>query len=51
MWYELSFLTGMVIGNRGRGGPKTRLSDNIKDIFGLTMAQVKRNAKIELNGR
>ena len=42
---EKNLLTGMVKGNRGRGKPKTRLSDNIKDICGLTMVQVERNAQ------
>ena len=42
---EKNLLTGMVIGDRGRGKPETRLSDNIKDICGLTMVQVERNAQ------
>ena len=42
---EKNLMTGMVIGNRGRGKPKTRLSDNIKDICGLMMVQVERNAQ------
>ena len=42
---EKNLLTGMVIGYRGRDRPKTRLSDNIKDICGLTMVQVERKAQ------
>ena len=42
---EKNLLTGMIIGNRGRGRPKTRLSDKIKDICGLTMVQVERNVQ------
>ena len=42
---EKNLMTGMVIENRGRGKPKTRLSDNIKDICGLMMVQVERNAQ------
>ena len=45
-----NLLTGMVLGNRGRGRPKTRYSDNIRDICGLTMVQVERKHKIGLNG-
>ncbi len=32
-------LTGMVIGPRGRGQPKTRLSDSLKELTGLTMGE------------
>ena len=48
---EKNLLTGMVIGNRGRGRPKTRLSDNIKDICGLTMVQVERKAQDRVEWR
>ncbi len=42
---EKKLLTGIVIGNRERGKPKTRLSDNIKDMCRLTMTQVERKAQ------
>ena len=42
---EKRLLTGMVMGNRGRGRPKTRLSDNIKKISGLTMVEAERKAQ------
>ena len=48
---EKNLLTGMVIGNRRRGRPKTRLSDNIKDICGLTMVQVERKAQDRVEWR
>ena len=38
-------LTGMVMQNRGRGRPKTRLSDNVKEISGLTMVEAERMAQ------
>ncbi len=42
---EKNLLTGIVIGNRGRGRQKTRLSENIKDIYRLTMVQVERKVQ------
>ncbi len=48
---EKHVLTGMVIGNRGRDKPKTRLSGNIKDICGLTtLYKLKERRKIEYHG-
>ena len=46
-----NLLTGMVLGNRGRGRPKTRYSDNIRDICGLTMVQVERKAQDRVEWR
>ena len=42
---EKNLLTGTVIGNKRRSRPRTRLSDSIKDICGLTMVQVERKAQ------
>ncbi len=48
---EKNVLTGMVVGNRGRDKPKTRLSGNIKDICGLTtLYKLKERRKIEYHG-
>ncbi len=46
---EKNLLTGIVIGNRGRGRTEARLSYNIKDICRLMMVQVERK-QIELSG-
>ncbi len=48
---EKNLLMGMVMGNRGRGRPKTRLSDNIRDICGLTMVEVERRAQDRVGWR
>lgn len=34
------FLFGSVLGNRRRGGTKTRLSDNVKKIAGTSMPEL-----------
>ena len=48
---EKNLPTGMFVGNRDRGKPKTRPSDNIKDICGLTMAEVERKAQDRVEWR
>ncbi|XP_027222208.2 uncharacterized protein [Penaeus vannamei] len=42
---------GMVMGKRERGRPKTRLSDNIKEVCGLTMVEAERAAQERENWR
>ena len=42
---EETLLLGPVYGKRLRGRPKTRLSDNIKEICGLTMVETERKAQ------
>ena len=41
---EKTLLLGSVYGKRLRGRPKTKLSDNIKEICGLTMVETERKA-------
>ena len=48
---EKSLLMGMVPGSRGRGRRKTRLSDHLKDICGLTMVEMFRAAQDRDNWR
>ena len=38
-------MMGMVYGKRKRGRPKTRYSDNIRELTGMSMAQVVRKAQ------
>ena len=40
-----TLLIGSVYGTRTRGRPKTRLSDNIKEMCGLTMVELERKAQ------
>ncbi|XP_042876027.1 uncharacterized protein LOC122255792 [Penaeus japonicus] len=42
---ERTLLIGSVYGTRTRGRPKTRLSDNIKEMCGLTMVKLERKAQ------
>ena len=42
---EKILLLGSVYGKRLQGRPKTRLSDNIKEIYGLTMVETERKAQ------
>ena len=42
---EKILLLGSVYGKRLRGRPQTRLSDNIKEIWGLTMVETERKAQ------
>ena len=46
-----TLLLGMVPGSRGRGRPKTRLSDHLKEICGLTMVEMHRSAQHRENWR
>ena len=47
--YDL--LTGMVFGKRKRGRPKIRFEDNIKNIAGISIARVVREAEDRENWR
>ena len=38
-------LIGTIPGKRGRGRPKTRMSDNVEDIADITMAELLRLAQ------
>lgn len=42
---ETDLLTGTVIGERGKGRPKTRYSDNFKDVGGRGMVGIYRMAQ------
>jgi len=48
---EKRMLIRAVYGQRPRGRPRTRLSDNIKEICGLTMVELERKAQDRNNWR
>ena len=48
---EKTLLLGPVYGKRLRGRPKTRLSDNIKEICRLTMVETERKAQMRTGWR
>ena len=48
---EKRMLIGAVYGQRPRGRPRTRLSDNIKEICGMTMVELERKAQDRNNWR